>query len=71
MLLLGLGLRTLSVTSSAIPALKRFIRSLSIQECERVARQALSLDSDGAITTLLRDRARKIVPEAFSGRTAE
>ncbi|MFO0832402.1 MAG: phosphoenolpyruvate--protein phosphotransferase [Phycisphaerales bacterium] len=71
MLLLGLGLRTLSVTSSAIPALKRFIRSLSIQECERVARQALSLDSDGAITTLLRDRARKIVPEAFSGRSAE
>ncbi len=71
LLLLGLGLRTLSVTSSAIPALKRFIRSLSIQECERVARQALSLDSDGAITTLLRDRARKIVPEAFSGRSAE
>ncbi len=71
MLLLGLGLRTLSVTSSAIPALKRFIRSLSIQECERVGRQALSLDSDGAITTLLRDRARKIVPEAFSGRSAD
>jgi phosphotransferase system enzyme I (PtsI) len=71
MLLLGLGLRTLSVSSSSIPSLKRFIRSVTIEQCERIARQALSLDSDAAITTLLRDRARKIVPEAFSGRSAE
>jgi phosphotransferase system enzyme I (PtsI) len=71
MLLVGLGLRTLSVSSSAIPALKRFIRSVSIQECERVARQALSLDSDATIAALLRDRARRFVPEAFSGRSAE
>jgi phosphotransferase system enzyme I (PtsI) len=71
MLLLGLGLRTLSVSSSSIPALKRFIRSVTIDQCERIARQALSLDSDAAITTLLRDRARKIVPEAFSGRSAD
>jgi phosphotransferase system enzyme I (PtsI) len=71
MLLLGLGLRTLSVSSSSIPPLKRFIRSVTIDQCERIARQALSLDSDAAITTLLRDRARKIVPEAFSGRSAD
>jgi phosphotransferase system enzyme I (PtsI) len=71
MLLLGLGLRTLSVSSSSIPSLKRFVRSVTIEQCERIARQALSLDSDAAITTLLRDRARKIVPEAFSGRSAE
>jgi phosphotransferase system enzyme I (PtsI) len=71
MLLIGLGLRTLSVTSSAIPQLKRFIRSVTVQQCERVAKQALTLDSDVQVTALLRDRARQIVPEAFDGRSAD
>jgi phosphotransferase system enzyme I (PtsI) len=71
MLLIGLGLRTLSVSGSSIPQLKRFIRSVSVQQCERVARQALALDSDDQVSRLLRDRARKIVPEAFDGRSAE
>lgn len=71
MLLIGLGLRTLSVTSSAIPPLKRFIRSISVSQCERIAKQALSLDSGVQIEALLRDRARSIVPEAFDGRSAD
>jgi phosphotransferase system enzyme I (PtsI) len=71
LLLMGLGLRTLSVTASSIPHLKRLIRSVSIAQCERIARQALSFDSEAQIATFLRDRARKIVPEAFDGRTAE
>jgi phosphotransferase system enzyme I (PtsI) len=71
LLLVGLGLRTLSVSASVIPQLKRFLRSVTIEQCERVARQALSLDSDVQISALLRDRARKIVPEAFSGRSAD
>jgi phosphotransferase system enzyme I (PtsI) len=71
MLLIGLGLRTLSVTSSSIPPLKRFIRSVTVQQCERVARHAMSLDSDVQVASYLRDRARQIVPEAFDGRSAE
>lgn len=70
-LLIGLGLRTLSVTSSAIPQLKRLVRSVSTTQCERIARQALSLDSDVQVASMLRDQARKIVPEAFDGRSAE
>lgn len=70
-LLIGMGVRTLSVTSVAIPQLKRFVRSVTVQDCEQVARKALSLDSDVQIAALLRDWARKIVPEAFDGRTAE
>lgn len=66
-LLLGLGLRTLSVTSSAMPQVKRLIRSVDIKDCERIAKQALSLDSDVRVSALLRDRARAIVPEAFEG----
>lgn len=71
MLLLGLGLRTLSVSAGVLPQLKRFVRSVTIPQCETVARKVLSLDSDVQIATYLRDCARKIVPDAFSGRSAE
>lgn len=71
MLLIGLGLRTLSTSSSSIPQLKRFVRSVSVQQCERAARQALALDSEVQVAAMIRDRARKLVPEAFSGRSAE
>ncbi len=71
MLLLGLGLRTLSVTSSSIPQLKRLVRSVSVQQCERVAKHALSFDSDVQVAAYLRDQARKIIPEAFGGRSVE
>lgn len=65
LLLLGLGLRTLSSTSSTIPQMKRLIRSVKIETCRRLARQALSMDSDVQVQALMRERARKIVPEAF------
>ncbi|MEZ6242668.1 MAG: phosphoenolpyruvate--protein phosphotransferase [Phycisphaerales bacterium] len=70
-LLLGLGLRTLSVTASDIPPLKRLIRSLSIPQCERIAKKAISLDSESEASAYLRDRIQRLVPEAFDGRTAE
>ncbi len=69
LLLIGLGLRTLSVPGNAIPNLKRMIRSITIQQCERVARKVRSFDSEVQAANYLRDRARKMVPEAFEGRT--
>ena len=71
LLLIGLGLRTLSVPASSIPSLKRLVRSVTIQHCERVARQVLTFDSDVQAAAFLRDRVRKLVPEAFDGRAAE
>ena len=44
-ILLGLGIRELSVVPTAIPALKSQIRSLRIAECERLARSCLGLSS--------------------------
>jgi phosphotransferase system enzyme I (PtsI) len=69
LLLIGLGLRTLSVTGSSIPVLKRLVRSVSINQCERLAKKASTLDSDAAVQAFLKDRARKIIPEAFDGRS--
>jgi phosphotransferase system enzyme I (PtsI) len=71
LLLMGLGVRTLSVTSAAIPTIKRLIRSVSIAQCEQVAEQALRFDSEAHVSSFLRDRARAIVPEAFDGRSAD
>lgn len=71
MLLIGLGLRTLSVTAGSIPMLKRLIRSITVAQCEHLAQRAASLDSDVAVSALLRDAARKTLPEAFDGRSAE
>ena len=69
MLLLGLGLRTLSASSRYLPALKRLVRSVTIAQCESVAEKASEIDSDVAVTQFLRDATRKIIPEAFDGRS--
>jgi phosphotransferase system enzyme I (PtsI) len=71
LLLIGLGVRTLSVSGPAVPNLKRLVRSVTITQCERIARTALTFDSDTQVAGYLRDRARRIVPEAFDGRAAE
>ncbi|HBS28118.1 MAG TPA: phosphoenolpyruvate--protein phosphotransferase [Phycisphaerales bacterium] len=71
LLLMGLGLRTLSVTPSRLPFLKRIVRSVDIQTCERLARTACSFESERQVTAYLRDQARKIIPEAFDGRSVE
>ncbi|MEJ2703664.1 MAG: phosphoenolpyruvate--protein phosphotransferase [Sedimentisphaerales bacterium] len=65
MLLLGMGVRTLSLTSPMIPEIKQMIRSVAIKDCNKVARKVLSMDSERHISSYLRNAASKILPEAF------
>ncbi len=65
MLLLGLGVRKLSIASPLIPEVKQIIRSVTIEECNKVARKVLGMNSERQISGFLRDAARKILPEAF------
>jgi phosphotransferase system enzyme I (PtsI) len=65
MLLLGLGLRKLSLAAPMIPEIKQIIRSVTIEECNKVARKVLGMNSERQISSFLRDAARKILPEAF------
>ena len=65
MLLLGLGIRKLSIASPMIPEIKQIIRSVKIEECNKVARKVLGMNSERQISGFLRDAARKILPEAF------
>ena len=69
MLLLGMGLRKLSMTPQAVPEIKKLVRSVSIEECEKVARRAASYDSERQVLNHLREETRKYMPEAFDGRS--
>ncbi len=64
-LLMGLGLRKLSLAPPMIPEIKQVIRSVTIEECNRIARKVLGMNSERQISTYLRDAARKVLPEAF------
>ena len=65
MLLLGLGIRTLSLTPPMIPEIKQIIRSVTIEDCNNLARRILGMNSERQISSYLRSEARKILPEAF------
>ncbi len=58
-LLLGLGLRDLSMEAAAIPELKEAIRRVSLEECERAASEALACDSAEAVQDVC---AREFAP---------
>ena len=65
MLLLGMGLRTISLTAPMIPEIKQIVRSVTIEDCNKVARKVLGMNSERQISSYLRAAARKILPEAF------
>lgn len=65
MLLLGMGVRTVSIAPPMIPEIKQVIRSVTIKDCNGVARKVLGLNSERQISSYLRSMARKILPEAF------
>ncbi len=58
-LLVGLGLRDLSMEAAAIPEIKEAIRRLTVAEAEAIAEQALECDSAEAVEEVL---ARELAP---------
>ncbi|MHC4431642.1 MAG: phosphoenolpyruvate--protein phosphotransferase [Planctomycetota bacterium] len=65
MLLLGLGLRTLSLTPQMIPDIKKIIRSVTLAECEQLAEAALAAGSAEQVLESLVAKARPLLPEFF------
>ena len=63
LLLLGMGLRQLSVTPHSIPEIKKIIRSVTLEEAEAVAREAMSLETARDVNNYLREQTRRILPE--------
>jgi phosphotransferase system enzyme I (PtsI) len=62
-LLIGLGLRSLSVTPSAVPQIKRICRLIDVPQCEAIAARVLTLENARDIKNYLREELKKIAPE--------
>jgi len=58
-LLLGLGVRELSMAPVFLPRVKLMVRSFAMEECERIAEEALIMDSAKSIRELVRDHSRR------------
>ena len=62
-LLLGLGLRQLSMTPQSIPEIKKIIRSINIEEAKVIAQEALRFETARDVNNYLRDQTRRVLPE--------
>ncbi len=65
-LLLGLGLDELSMSPIVIPEVKEVVRSLTLKEAKELSRKALNLSTAQEIEALLKEKVRKILPEAVT-----
>jgi phosphotransferase system enzyme I (PtsI) len=65
MLLMGMGVRTISLATPMIPEIKQIVRSVTLEDCNNLVRKILGMNSERQISSFLRDATRKILPEAF------
>jgi len=63
MLLLGLGLRGLSMPPGALPAVKRVCLSVTLDQCREVAEKVMEMDDPQKIDSFLESELFKAVPE--------
>ncbi|NND96612.1 MAG: phosphoenolpyruvate--protein phosphotransferase [Pirellulaceae bacterium] len=63
LLLLGLGVRHLSVPPSSLPRVKKAIRSVSIEQCKEIAERVMKLEAARDVDLYLMDRISDLVPE--------
>jgi phosphoenolpyruvate-protein phosphotransferase (PTS system enzyme I) len=66
MLLLGLGLRQLSVTPHNIPEIKKIVRSITIDEATQVAQEVMRLETARDVNNYLREQTRRVLPEVVN-----
>ncbi|MCP4708965.1 MAG: phosphoenolpyruvate--protein phosphotransferase [Planctomycetes bacterium] len=60
-ILLGMGFRTLSLAPPMLPEIKKLIRSITMTQCRRLARKALSFDTDKQTISYLRTEMEEIL----------
>jgi len=63
MLLAGVGLRSFSMAPRNIPEVKKLLRMCTITQMERVARRALSFETERQVVNHLRSQTRRLLPE--------
>ena len=65
MLLIGLGVRSMSAAPHSLPELKQTIRSVSVEECEKITRRVMMMENARDVEAYLRGIAREKLPELF------
>ena len=65
LLLLGMGLRELSLVPSAIPEIKKVIRSVTMERAKEVAQTAISMSNARETERFLHASLRQILPMIF------
>jgi phosphotransferase system enzyme I (PtsI) len=65
MLLLGMGIRQMSLTPHNIPEIKKVIRSVTLEEASNTAQEALRLETARDVNNYLREQTRRLLPEVF------
>ena len=68
MLLIGLGLRSMSVRPSALLEIKQICRHVTVEDCIEVAENVMSMESPREIERYLGEELRRRVPEAVARR---
>jgi phosphotransferase system enzyme I (PtsI) len=71
MILLGLGLRSFSMSPYHLPVVKRLISAVELREAHEVAREACALGSTTEVRALLRRHTLRLVPELAAWLSAE
>jgi phosphotransferase system enzyme I (PtsI) len=66
-LLVGLGLRELSMEAAAVPEIKEALRRVSTADCERAAQAALTLDTADAVEELIAGTFAPILFDLLTG----
>jgi len=70
-LLVGLGLRELSMEAAAIPEIKEGIRRVAVTECDEVAETALALDTADAVEELVASTFAPVLFDLLTGNAEE
>ena len=68
MLLIGLGLRSMSVRPSALLEIKQIVRHLNVKDCEEVAENVMAMEGPREIERYLSEELRRRVPKAIARR---
>ncbi|MEY4565544.1 MAG: Phosphoenolpyruvate-protein phosphotransferase, partial [Planctomycetota bacterium] len=63
LLLIGLGVRTLSAPPSALPQIKKAIRSVSLVQCQAIAERALQLETAQQVHTAVHNQFAALLPD--------
>ncbi|MFN0109114.1 MAG: phosphoenolpyruvate--protein phosphotransferase [Blastocatellia bacterium] len=66
LLLLGLGIHDLSMTPSAIPAIRRVARSVKLADAELLAAHAITLNTPGEVRQYVQNHLSELGPELLA-----